>query len=51
MFLPLLLAGAPPVVGAPDELVVEAHRLLALARVDGADIPWASCRLRDETPA
>jgi hypothetical protein len=32
-----------------NELVVEANRLIALSRVDGADIPWVSCRLRDET--
>jgi hypothetical protein len=34
-----------------NELMVEAHRLLAISRVDGADIPWASCRSRDETLA
>ncbi len=40
-----------PVVRANERLVVEAHRLLALARVDDADIPSATCRLRDETRA
>jgi hypothetical protein len=32
-----------------NEPVVEAHRLIALAKVGGADMPWASCRSLDET--
>ena len=46
LFLPVLLAGAVELRNPP-----KAPACHAKTSADGADIPWASCRLRDGTRA